>query len=395
MNSTIKKDKRLYVIYGITLMMVMGVASLTPAFPKIARVLRLSEAQTAMLISVFTLPGIFLTPLTGILGDRFGRKPVLIPSLVVFAAAGFGCFFARDFELLLILRFIQGIGASALGALNMALIADFYDGKDRAAVMGYNASVLSLGTATYPFVGGLLAGLAWYGPFLLPLAALPVAIALIYLVPEPPASAHQTLGRYMRQAGRSLLRKEVIGLFLISIFTFVILYGAFLSYFPFLLQQRFQLGPAQIGMLLSLSSLSTAVTSSRLGKLVQRFSELKLLKTAFVLYALVCLLMPNIGSLYLITIPVILFGIAQGINLPSLQTLLANLAPPEQRAVFLSINGTVLRVGQTLGPVIIGAGFAFSGISGAFYLAAVVALVMLVAIFILLKNLAAAVEEMH
>ncbi len=269
----------------------------------------------------------------------------------------------------------------------MALIADFYSGRNRGAAMGYNASVLSLGTASYPFVGGLLAGLAWYAPFILPLAAIPVGLALIYFIDEPDIHRAQSLKEYLNSAWQSVRQKEVLGLFLISIFTFVILYGAYLSYFPFLLSQKFGLTAPKIGMILSVSSLSTAFTSFQLGKLIHRFSELILLKTAFVLYLIVSILIPNLSNLYLLLIPVILFGIAQGINLPSLQTLFANLAPENQRAIFLSINGMVLRIGQTIGPVFIGLGFVVFGIEGAFYLAGLVAIFVFISIFYFLGKL--------
>ena len=65
-------DKNLQIIFSVTLVAVLGIASITPAFPKIAQSLHLSETQAAYLISVFTLPGIFLTPFAGILADRFG-----------------------------------------------------------------------------------------------------------------------------------------------------------------------------------------------------------------------------------------------------------------------------------------------------------------------------------
>jgi len=385
--SDFKSDRRLYVIFGVTLVMVMGVASLTPAFPKIARELNLSETQVALLISVFTLPGIFLAPVAGILGDRLGRKTVLVPSLFLFAIAGFACFFSRNIYLLLLFRFIQGVGASSLGALNMALIADFYSGRNRGTAMGYNASVLSLGTASYPFIGGLLAGMAWYAPFVLPLAAIPVALGLIFFIDEPETQQNQSFAEYLQNAWQSIRQKEVIGLFLISIFTFVILFGAFLSYFPFLLNQKFSLSAPQIGFVFSLSSISTAITAAQLGKLLKRFSEVFLIKIAFILYLVVSILIPNLSNLYILLIPVILFGIAQGINIPSLQTLLANLAPDNQRAIFLSINAMVLRIGQTAGPVFIGLGFAATGIEGAFYLAGLVAILTFISIFILLGKL--------
>ncbi len=67
-------DKRLHVIFLITLMGVMGVAVLAPAFPEIAENLGISKSDVALLITVFTLPGIILAPIIGVLADRFGRK---------------------------------------------------------------------------------------------------------------------------------------------------------------------------------------------------------------------------------------------------------------------------------------------------------------------------------
>jgi len=381
-------DKNLQIIFSVTLVAVLGIASITPAFPKIAQSLHLSETQVAYLISVFTLPGIFLTLFAGILADRFGRKAVLIPALFLFGLSGFACFFTKDLFWLLVFRFFQGVGAAPLGSLNVTLIGDFFKGRQRAAAMGYNASILSVGTAIYPLIGGLLAGLAWNFPFLLPLVAIPTGLVAFYFLDEKNLPQSPSLGKYLREAWISLKRKEVLGLFLVNILTFSILYGAFLSYFPFLLNDRFGLSAAQIGIFLSISSLSTAITSSQMGRMVKYLSEVNLIKIAFLFYFSVSVMMPLIHSLALYGLPVVLFGIAQGMNIPSLQTLLVRLAPDEQRAVFMSINGMVLRTGQTLGPLLIGLGFAFSGIDGAFYLAALLALLVIILIFLMLQPLA-------
>jgi len=166
-------NKNLQVIFSITLTAVLGVASITPAFPRMERDLHISAQDIGLLITVFTLPGVILTPILGVLADRIGRKKILIPALLLFGVAGTSCFFARDFQLLLVFRFLQGIGAASLGSLNVTIIGDLFEGHDRAAAMGYNASVLSIGTASYPAIGGALATIGWYYPFLLP--------ALIYI----------------------------------------------------------------------------------------------------------------------------------------------------------------------------------------------------------------------
>jgi MFS transporter, ACDE family, multidrug resistance protein len=113
------KDHNLHVIWGVTLMAVLGSPSVSPAFLKVAAELGVSPGQVGLLITVFTLPGVFLTPVAGVLSDKFGRKTVLIPSLLLFGVAGGACALARDFELLLGLRVLQGVGAATLGATNV------------------------------------------------------------------------------------------------------------------------------------------------------------------------------------------------------------------------------------------------------------------------------------
>ena len=100
-NIPLYRNKNLLVIYAITLIAVLGVASLAPAFPLIIEEFYIGTQKIGWLIAVFTLPGIVLTPVLGILSDRIGRKIVLIPSLFLFAIAGTACGFVDDFSILL------------------------------------------------------------------------------------------------------------------------------------------------------------------------------------------------------------------------------------------------------------------------------------------------------
>ncbi|MGD2123664.1 MAG: MFS transporter, partial [Gemmatimonadota bacterium] len=143
-------DPNLNIIFGVTLLAVLGVSSIAPVFPTVARELDVAPEAVGLLITVFTMPGIILTPIFGILADRFGRKKILVPALLLFSLAGSSCSLARDFELLLLLRFLQGVGAASLGSLNATLIGDLFSGRRRTEAMGYNASILSVGTAIYP-----------------------------------------------------------------------------------------------------------------------------------------------------------------------------------------------------------------------------------------------------
>ncbi len=153
-NLLLLRDPNLRVVFGVTLISVLGVASITPLFPTISAEFGISARQVGLLITAFTLPGVILPPFLGVAADRLGRKAVVVPALFLFAIAGTACAFTRDFRLLVALRFLQGMGAAPLSAMNVTLIGDLYKGNDRVDALGYNASILSIGTTLYPSLGG-------------------------------------------------------------------------------------------------------------------------------------------------------------------------------------------------------------------------------------------------
>ncbi len=369
-------NKNLQIIFFITLLAVMGVASITPAFPAIAHHFNIEYKKIGYLITVFTLPGIFLTPFLGILADRFGRKKILAPALFLFAVSGFACSFAKDYHWLLLFRFLQGIGGASLGSLNVTLIGDIFSKEERPAAMGYNASVLSIGTAAYPAIGGGLALLGWNFPFYFPLLAIPAGFLVLFVLENEEPKQDQNMKDYLKDTLKSVLRKEVLSLFILNVLTFIILYGSYLTYFPFIMEHRFSSSSFIIGMVMSSSSLTTALTSSQMGKLSRKFSSSNLLKAAYVSYFISLVLIPFVRNEWLMILPAVFFGTAQGINIPNIQTLLVGLAPMKYRAAFMSLNGMVLRTGQTLGPMVVGVFYSIGGIRYAFWGGAMVAALM-------------------
>lgn len=379
------RDRNLLVINSVTLIAVMGVATIAPVFPKLTQELHVTPKAIGLLITVFTIPGVVLTPVLGVLADHFGRKKILIPSLLLFGIAGSACALAQTFDQLLVLRFFQGVGASALGSLNVTLIGDLYSGRERTAAMGYNASVLSVGTASWPAIGGALAMLGWHYPFLLPLVALPVGGFVLFVLKNPEPQEMPPLREYLSGVWQDIRKRQVLALFLVSVVTFIILFGPFLTFFPMLLDGHFGASALVIGLMMSVSSLSSAACSSQLGRLTRITSENNLMKVAFALYALTLVLIPLTKNIWFLLIPCVLFGIAQGLNIPSLMTLLAGMAPMKHRAAFMSINGMVLRLGQSLGPLLAGFIFGIWGMGGTFYAGAGLAIAMFVVLVAAVK----------
>ncbi|MFW5729921.1 MAG: MFS transporter [Spirochaetota bacterium] len=261
------RDHRLYIVFGVTLMGVMGVSSLTPAFPRISRALGLSLQQVGLVLTVFTVLGVFLAPVLGFLSDRFGRKRIVIPALLLFGVAGSPCAFVQSFPVLLVLRFFQGVGAASLTSLSVTLLGDMYEGQAREAAVGYNASALSIGTASYPVIGGALAAIGWQYPFLLSPMALPIELFVATSLDTPrPGSSGTVLAR-IRAVLSNAWHSGIATLSVIAILLFVLLYGAYLAYMPFLLRSRFAVPPPLIGAIMSSMSIATAVTASRHGRI--------------------------------------------------------------------------------------------------------------------------------
>jgi MFS family permease len=372
------KETNLKIIFSVTLMVVMGVASITPAFPEIVERLGITTKEVGLLITVFTFPGILLTPLMGILGDRWGRKKVLVPSLMLFGIAGPVCAFMNDFNLLLVFRFFQGVGAASLASLSTTLIGDLYTGNRLNEAMGYNASVLSIGTASYPAIGGLLASFGWHYPFLLPVAALPVGLLVLFKLKNPEPKNKQNLKDYLKNALKIFQNKEVIALVITIMAVFIILYGAFLTYFPFLMRGSFQSTTLTIGLWMSITSVVSGTVSSQLGKWSKRYPLKYFLLAGFILYAVSLVLFAIVTRAWMVMLPLGLFGAGNGLIIPTTQGMLTRLSPMQYRAAFMAANGMTLRIGQTIGPIMMGFFFGLAGLKGAFLAGVGVALLMLV-----------------
>lgn len=380
------KDRNLRIVFGVTLMVVLGVSSVVPVLPETADALGVDDEAVGWLVAAFTLPGMALTPLMGILADRLGRKRVLVPSLFFFALFGTGCAFAQSFAQLVALRFLQGCGAASLGVMANTLLGDLYQGPDLSRATGYNAGVLSIGTAIYPALGGALGLLGWRYPYALPLLAVPLGLVVAFRLRLPDTRDRQPLTVYLRAALGAMNTATVLGIFLSTFVTFTLLYGPVITFLPLLLDQRFAASPLAIGLVVSSASLFTGLASSQLGRLSRHLPEHVLLKAGFVLYAGAFAWIPLVDSIPGFLGPVTLFGLAQGLNIPSAMTLLNSIAPGRYRAAFMAANATVLRTGQTVGPLAMGLVFALGGFPLVYGVGAGLALCMLAAAMVMIRG---------
>ncbi|MFN6565754.1 MFS transporter [Dendronalium sp. ChiSLP03b] len=355
------------IICAVALIAVLGVSSITPAFPSLAKELKVNPSDVGLLITVFTFPAVVLGPVIDILADRWGRKNFIITSLFLYGIAGTACAFSRNFNLLLCLRFLQGIGAASLFSLSIILIGDLYTRNRHTTAISYNTTITNVGTATYPTIGGALATMGWYYPFMLPVVAIPIGLLVLFALKNPEPKGDRNRQVDLINTAKVLKNRKLFGLFIASAGNFVLLYGAYITYLPQLTNDIFQASPVTIGMLLSSVYVAIAITSSQLGKLARRFKPKTLIQASFILYALAMLIVPLMPNIWFLLIPTTIFGIGLGSSFHSIQILLANLAPREYMTTILSVNRTFLGLGQTLGPLLMGIVFVLGGIYSVFY----------------------------
>ncbi len=367
----------LYVIFGLSLIFIVGDASVSPAFSQIAAALVLTPQQVSLILMIFTLPMIVAAPVLGILADRWGRKRILVPCLVLFGLAGVACSLVQSFEQLLVCRFLQGIGGATLGSLNLALLSERFPPERRTAALGLNSVVVSGGAITLPFLGGWLAGFSWRLPFLIAVVAFPVAALVIWVLRDSGSRPQQgILGTYgmLRHA---LSDRRILGLLIATTAVFALFFGVQLNYFPQMLGSRLGIPPLGIGLILSCQSVAVAITAAQLRWLSKRLDLTLMIRLGFGCFSLsmlsTWLLLTFAPEPIWMGIPAILFGIGGGMAFACIQSRLSALSPAHLLGTIMALYGTAMTLGQTVGPSVMNLAFSVGDMTGVFGFAAVLA----------------------
>lgn len=233
-----KSSKRTLVLAalsGVPFIMVLGNSMLIPVLPAIKGALHLTQFKVSLLITLFSIPAGIVIPLAVFLSDRFGRKKVIAPALILYGlggiVAGLAAIFFKNMAYLAILggRILQGIGAASTAPIAMALTGDLFTGKDRGTALGIIEAANGLGKVVSPILGALLGLITWYATFLFfPLVVIPVVLGLWFIVQEPVGNRQaQNVGQYLKSFARVFEKKSAMLLtsFLGGAVALLILFG--------------------------------------------------------------------------------------------------------------------------------------------------------------------------
>lgn len=174
---------------GVMVAMFLAAADqtiLASALPTIAAALG-GLADLSWVVVAYLLAATVAAPLYGYLGDRFGRRRMLLGALAIFTGASAACALAPSFLWLVVFRALQGLGGGGLMTLAQALIGEHVAPRERGRFAGYFATVFALASTTGPVLGAYLTEhFSWRAIFLINLPLGLVAAALALRVPHPP-----------------------------------------------------------------------------------------------------------------------------------------------------------------------------------------------------------------
>jgi Arabinose efflux permease len=351
-----------YIIIASSLMGVMGVSLISPVLPELRPAFGISDAEAGLVITAYALPGIVLTPVIGLFADRFGRKKILVPLLLTYGVAGGAIAFTTDFATVLVLRVFQGVGATALVMLAITLIGDLYEGTQRDALVGVNGSMIGIGAAFSPLVGGTLGDFGWNVPFLVYAVGILVGLFAIVLVQEPARNGSaDSLRVYLSRLFATSKSPRALAIFAALFVSIFVFFGAVITALPLLLSDEFGLSPGLIGPVLAAVSLTNAATSSQYGRIAQTRSESELVTLGFVAFGVGLLVLWMAPTISVILVGLFSFGVGIGLVFPSVDNMIIAGFGEGVRAGMMGLRTSVLRLGQTVGPVV------FTGAAEAFF----------------------------
>ena len=172
---------------GLSMLGPFSIDAYLPAFPHIQADLKATQLEVQQTLSIYLLAFAGMVLWHGALSDAFGRRNVILVSLVVFAIGTFGCAASHSVHYLWIFRIMQGVSAGAGVVVGRAIIRDLYSDADAARLLSLVTMIFTIAPAIAPIVGGIIVEYSDWRTIFLTLLGYTVAL-FIYCYRKLPES---------------------------------------------------------------------------------------------------------------------------------------------------------------------------------------------------------------
>ncbi len=350
----------------VPLIMVLGNSMLIPVLPDMGKEMGLDKSVTGLAVTFFSLAAGVGIALAGFLADRYGRKLVIVPSLLIYGLGGVVSGLAgwwlgeNGFTLVMAGRIIQGLGAAGTAPVAMAFVGDLFSGGQRVTALGILEASNGIGKVVSPILGALVgAYFIWWGVFFAYAAlSVPFALAVWFVTKEPAREKAPPARQYLGEVGKLFKVKGIplVACFWAGTVALFVLFGV-LFFLSEHLESAHDIDGVPKGVLIMWPVLAMSITSFASGLYLQNHENL--LKPAVVAGLVTAIA----GTLLIAFVQVdwafftglIIAGVGTGLQLPGLNNLITSSAKSAQRAMVTSLYGAVRFIGVAFGPPLYGA----------------------------------------
>lgn len=367
----VSKKFTLGVILSSATLTIMAGSIIAPVLNLMRDGLGVAPSSVGLIITTHGLFMALFSPVMGSVIDRRGARRTYIVALISYGLAGGSGLLIDSFWVLLVSRACLGVALAGIFTGINVLILNMYDGIERDTVMGWRGSAQSFGGVIWPLIGGALGGLSWRFPFAVYLLAIPIGLLAVTTVPEP---ALQRQAGPRSDTGSSVFRlfrenPALVIIYGLMFFANILLY-AIVIFLPQLLEQFGISSTFRIGLFITAMTGAAGVTAFIYGKIRSRFTYRVIVTIAAALWTLAFTTISQAPGSRIIAMAVALFGVSQGLILPTVMVWIGEVVPPSFRGRFSSYLGTFGFIGQFLSPILFAPVFMLAGLNGVFLVGA-------------------------
>ena len=362
------KRRVIFALMGQVFISMIGISLVSPIMPIYAQSFGVSAAWVGGLVTAFGVARILVNVPAGSLGERIGRRPLLVGGLLITSLAALLSGLAAEFWQLLAFRFLQGVGSAAQTTTAMITLADISSDSDRGRNMSLHQGSLLLGASVGPAIGGFVAGLYGYRAPFFAYAAMAFLAALwaYILVPETKGrTAARPHGRRSLDAAArpatsgGVLRDLLLNVnfLLISLVTLTIFFtrsGSRSTVLPLLGYNQLGLSEGQLGFSFTLIALFNFATISASGLLCDRYGRKAVIVPASILSGVALFLFTLSRTYGFFLFSGAVLGVATGLAGPAPAAYVADIATPGRYGLTMGLYRTFGDVGVSVGPVLLG-----------------------------------------
>ncbi|OFX23036.1 MAG: tetracycline resistance MFS efflux pump [Anaeromyxobacter sp. RBG_16_69_14] len=346
-----RNRRSLAILFIIVFIDLLGFGMVIPVMALYAERLGAPDSQIGWLMTGYSLMQLVFTPIWGRLSDRYGRRPLLLLSIVMTAVGFLGYALAPDFRWLLASRLFAGV-ATANIAIAQAYIADVTPPEGRARGMGLIGAAFGLGFVLGPALGGLLSALSLAAPGYAA-AALAAAngVAAFFILPEPKvrvASARRPHVTALLDELRHPGIRRLIVIYLLAVLAF----SGMEATFALIAAHRCRLDQRHVSYVFAfIGVVVTVVQGGLIGPLTRRFGEQALLVAGLILQAVGLAAVPYAGNMAGLLGACLPLAFGSGLSTPALSSLLSRSARDEDQGGTLGIGQSAAALGRIGGPI--------------------------------------------